>query len=73
MIDIKTIDRKTGMDTHDLIRDGRSIELDPVKVAAVLKALVDEVNRLTEEIKRVKRMVRKKVRVLKGGLTENEK
>lgn len=43
-VNIKDIDRKTGIETHDLIREGRSAELDPIKVAAVLKALADAIN-----------------------------
>lgn len=44
-IDIKTIDReKDGLDFLDEIRDGRSTDLDTIKVAAVLKVLIATVN-----------------------------
>jgi len=48
-IDVKNIDKKTGFDMHDLLRDGRSPELDPVKVSAVINALVTQVNALTKQ------------------------
>lgn len=78
-IDISKIDRKLGIDTHDLLRDGRSIDLDAIKVSAVLKVIVDKLNQMTNELEIVKNLVfknellmirskRKSKRLAKGGV-----
>lgn len=49
-INIKEIDRKTGFDTHDDLRVSPSDDLDPIKVSAVIKVVVDIINDLQESI-----------------------
>ena len=52
-IDIASIDRKTGMTTHDLLREGSAHDLDPIKVSAVIKAFADALNFCMEDLERM--------------------
>jgi hypothetical protein len=53
IIIVDKIERKSGIDFHDYIRDGRSSDLDPIKVSAVLKQLVDSHNQIAIELEQV--------------------
>ena len=65
-LSIQTIDRQTGMEPHDLLREGSAPTLDPILMSAIVLAFMNEINRLSEEVekltdavKRTGRMARK--------------
>ena len=43
-------DEKNSFDYHDLLRDGKSVDLSPTKVSAMFKKLVLKINELVDEI-----------------------
>ena len=43
-------DPKKGHETHDLIREGRAIDIDPLRLAAVLDELRNKQNEIIEAI-----------------------
>jgi hypothetical protein len=65
-INLKEINREIGKEVHDFLRDGRSTDLDPLKVSAVLTKIVDKINRiffildqLEDRTKRIQRKTKK--------------
>ena len=47
-LDFKDIKREDGLPFHDKIRDGRSIDLDHLKVSFILQELIKTVNQLVD-------------------------
>lgn len=57
LIDPKNLDKKSGFEFHDLVRDGRSTDLDPIKVSAVLNALVESNNQMSQQLDEMTKLV----------------
>lgn len=51
---IEKIDRLIGMQTHELLREGASPTLDPIKISALFKILFEEFNKLVDEVEELK-------------------
>ena len=43
-------DPKKGYETHDFIREGRAVEIDPLKISAVLSELKEKINEIVEVV-----------------------
>ena len=43
-------DPRAGFETHDIIREGRSATIDPLKLSAVLKEIQEKVNEIIDRL-----------------------